>query len=284
MTVLPTDRGIYRGMDAAEIDRQYNFRRMVPDHPAAFARWTEASAATRAARRALLDIPTGPHPRQRLDLFPAGEGAPLLAFIHGGYWRALSKEYFSFLADPWLDRGVAVALIGYGLCPEVTFGTLIDHVRGGVAWLAGHGAAHGVDPARIVLSGHSAGGHLTALLASTPGAPLAGGVCLSGIYDLEAMLSFEANEALRLDLPAARRLSPLTLVPQGEAPPLVLALGAEESPDMHRQQDDYAAAWSAAGHRVRKLDEPGANHFTVVDRLADPASALFAATMALLKG
>ncbi len=272
----------YRGMDAAEIDRQYNFRAMVPGHGAVIERWGRDSEAARRSLDGLLDLPTGPHPRQRIDLFPAGEGAPLLAFIHGGYWRALSKDLFAFLAAPFVERGASVALLGYGLCPDVTFEELVEQVRGGVDWLFEQGAAHGIDPSRIVLSGHSAGGHLTALLASEPGSRLAGGVCLSGIYDLEAMLLLNVNADLRLDAPTARRFSPIHRVPDGPAPPLVLALGGDESPDMHRQQADCAAAWTARGHRVRALHEPGADHFTVVDRLADPASPLFQATLELL--
>jgi len=269
-------------MDAAEIERQYNFRAMVPGHGAVIARWTEEGAAARRSPGAVLDVPTGAHPRQRLDLFPAGDGAPLLAFIHGGYWRALSKDLFAGLAAPFVARGVSVALIGYGLCPDVTFETLIGHVRGGVDWLFEHGAGHGVDPARIVLSGHSAGGHLTALLASEPESRLAGGLCLSGIYDLEALRLFSGNVDLKLDGPTAQRLSPLNRVPEGKAPPLVLALGGGESPEMHRQQADYAAAWEARGHKAHTLVEPGADHFTVVDRLADPATPLFAAALELL--
>lgn len=287
-----SDAHSYRGMDAAEIERQYNFRAMVPEHVGVIERWQADSARTRQRPGAVLDIPTGPHPRQRIDLFPTERGAadgkaPLLVFIHGGYWRGLSKEVFSCLADPFTARGASVALVGYGLCPEVSFDTLIDHVRGGVAWLVANGAAHGVDVGRIVLSGHSAGGHLTALLASEPGNGLAGGLCLSGIYDLEAMLPFSVNEALKLDRDHARRLSPLNRVPDGAAPPLTLApltlaLGGDESPDMHRQQADYAAAWAKRGHAVRALAEAGTNHFTVVDRLADPSSALFAEALALL--
>lgn len=279
---MVSDAPRYRGMDAAEIERQYNFRAMVPGHGAVIARWTEDSTAARRSPNALLDIPTGPHPRQRLDLFPAGDGAPLLAFVHGGYWRALSKDIFAVLAAPFVARGVSVALIGYGLCPDVTFETLIGHVRGGVDWLFEHGAEHGVDPTRIVLSGHSAGGHLTALLASESDSRLAGGLCLSGIYDLEALRLFSGNVDLKLDGPTAQRLSPLNRVPEGTAPPLVLALGGEESPEMHRQQADYAAAWMQRGHEVRTLVEPDADHFTAVDRLADPSTPLFAAALDLL--
>lgn len=272
----------YRGMDATEIDRQYNFRAMVPGHGAILDRWSRDSDAARGTLDGVLDIPTGPHPRQRIDLFPADEQAPLLAFVHGGYWRSLSKDMFSFLAEPFVERGVSVALLGYGLCPDVSFETLIGHVRSEVEWLFARGTEHGIDPSRIVLGGHSAGGHLTALLASEPGSRLAGGLCLSGVYDLEAMLLFGVNADLRLDQATAQRFSPLNHVPDAKAPPLVLALGGDESPDMHRQQADYAAAWATRGHAVRTLDEAGADHFTVVDRLADRSSPLFAAALDLL--
>lgn len=279
---------LYRGMSAADLDRQYNFRALVPEHPQFFERWTAASADARKRLRCEIDVPYGAHPRERIDLFPAGEGAPLVVFIHGGYWRALSKNEFSFLAEPFVARGIAFAAMGYGLCPEVGMDTLVGHVRDGVSWLAKLGADHGVSTRRLVLTGHSAGGHLAVTMASldwtTQGLPrdlIKGAVGISGIYDLEPIRFTEVNDALRLDAEAARRVSPIHHVPAPPSPPLVLALGAEETAEVHRQQADCAAAWRAAGNGVEELSEPGAHHFSVVDRLADPESALHRAVVRL---
>lgn len=279
---------LFNGMDAAAIDRQYNFRKLVPEHPDYFARWEAQSAATRERLRGNLDIPVGPHPRQTVDVFPAGDGAPLLVFIHGGYWRSLSKAMHSFIAEPFVARGVTVAMIGYGLCPDVTMDDLIGHAQTGLDWIIDHAAdpgpsGFGADPRRLVLAGHSAGGHLaTTLLSRNPDRAL-GAVSISGIYDLEPLRHFEVNDQLRLDADAARRLSPVHTVP-APAPLLVLALGSNETDEMHRQQADQARAWAAAGNAIQEFVEPGANHFSVVDRFADPDGALFRATMAMLRG
>ena len=214
---------LFRGMDAAEIDRQYNFRKLVPEHVDIFARWEAQSAAVRGRLRGAFDVSVGPHPRQKVDVFPAGDRAPLLVFIHGGYWRGLSKDMFSFVAEPFVAKGVAVALIGYGLCPDVTLDTLVGHARTGLAWVAEHAKEFGADSDRLVVAGHSAGGHLTATLASAEPELVKGAFALSGIYDLEPLLHFEVNEQLRLDAESARRLSPIHAV-KAPAPTMVLAL------------------------------------------------------------
>lgn len=279
----PNHGPLFRGMDAAAIDRQYNFRKLVPEHVDVFARWEAQSAAVRGRLGGTCDIPVGPHPRQRVDVFPAGDGAPLLVFIHGGYWRALSKDLHSFIAEPYVTQGVAVAMIGYGLCPDVTMDALIGHAQAGLDWVVDHAARFGADSRRLVLAGHSAGGHLTATLLSRNPERVSGAVAISGIYDLEPLLQFEVNDQLRLDAVSARRLSPVHNVP-APAPLLVLALGGEETDEMHRQQADQARAWAAAGNAVREIVELGANHFSVVDRFADPGSALFEATMEVIRG
>lgn len=279
----PVQSSLFKGMDAAAIDRQYNFRRLVPEHTDFFARWEAQSAAVRSRLGGSYDIPVGPHPRQKVDLFPAGGGAPLLVFIHGGYWRALSKDMHAFIAEPFAAQGVAVALIGYGLCPDVTMDELIGHAQAGLDWVIDHAADFGADPHRLVLAGHSAGGHLAATLLSRNPERVSGAVAVSGIHDLEPLLHFEVNDQLRLDAESARRLSPVHNVP-APAPLLVLALGSEETDEMHRQQADQARAWAAAGNAVREIVEPGANHFSIVERFADPDGALFEATTAMLRG
>ena len=286
---MASEATVYRGMTPAELEHEYNFRARIPEHTDFIARWAADSAGMRARLRGRLDVAYGPHPRQRIDLFPAGEGAPLFVFIHGGYWRGLSKDEFSFLADLFVGDGVAVATIGYGLCPDVTLEELTGHVRDAVRWLAAHAGEHGADAGRMVLSGHSAGGHLTAEMLSTDwtayGLPrdlIKGGIGIAGIYDLEPVRHTSVQEQLKLDAESARRASPIHHVPAPPAPPLVLAVGGDGTDEEKRQQTAYAEAWRAAGNDVEEIVVPHAHHFSVVDRLADPASRLYRAAMRML--
>lgn len=275
---MASDPILYGGMTAAELEFQYNFRERVPEHVDHIARWEAESARVRAAVAGSCDLAYGPHARHRLDLFPAGPEAPLFAFIHGGYWRALWKDSFSFLAPPFLRAGVSVAVIGYPLCPEVTIRQIADGVRAAVLWLKANAAAHGVSADRLVIGGHSAGGHLAAAMASADWggpAPLAAAVGISGIYDLEPLRFVSVNESLRLDAESARADSPHHMVPSGSAPPLLLAAGEYETPEVHRQQADYAARRRAAGHNADTLTVPATDHFTVLDRLADADDPFF---------
>ncbi len=280
---MAEEESVHRGMTAAELERQYNFRARWPEHTEFVARWAADSvdARSRLAGVGVANLAYGPHPRQTLDLFRGGDDAPLLAFLHGGYWRALSKDDFSFIAAPFVEAGVAVAVIGYGLCPDVSMADIVAQVRVALRWLHGHASGFGVNPDRIVAAGHSAGAHLAVTMAgedwTAHGAPpglVKAAVGISGIYDLEPLRFVEVNGTLGLDADAARRLSPLHRVPARPVPPLLLALGAQETGEVHRQQADMAAVWRAAGGLAEELEEAGAHHFSVVDRLADPTSAL----------
>ncbi|HEY0836224.1 MAG TPA: alpha/beta hydrolase [Azospirillum sp.] len=290
---MASEQAVYNGMTAAELEHEYNFRARIPEHTDFIARWGADSAGMRARLRGHLNLAYGPHPRQRIDLFPAGEGAPqgapLFVFIHGGYWRGLSKDEFSFLADLFVGDGVAVATVGYGLCPDVTLEELTGHVRDAVVWLAAHAGDYGADARRMVLAGHSAGGHLTAEMLSTDwtahGLPrdlIKGGIGIAGLYDLEPVRHTSVQEQLRLDADSARRASPIHHIPAPPAPPLVLAVGGAGTAEELRQQAAYAAAWRAAGNDVEEIVVPDAHHFSVVDRLADPASRLYKAATRLL--
>lgn len=282
---MASDPIVHGGMTAAELEFQYNFRERVPEHVDHIARWEATSAATRQRLGGTYDVAYGAHPRQRLDLFPAAPDAPLLLFIHGGYWRALSKDLFSFIAQPFVSAGVSVAMAGYALCPEVSVATIAGQMRDAVLWLKANGAAYGVSAERLVAGGHSAGGHLAVSLASQDWngpAPLAAAVGISGIYDLEPLRWVGVNEALRLDAASARASSPHHHVPVHPAPPLLLAAGERETPEVHRQQADFAAAWRAGGHSADTRTVPAADHFTVLDRLADPDDPFFRSVLGVL--
>jgi arylformamidase len=263
---------VFGRYDQSQLDLQYNNRARVPDHLAYLNRFPEASARARAALGGRLDLAYGPGPRQHLDLFRpemTGRLAPVLIFLHGGYWQALDKSHFSFLSRSWMRAGAAFAAIGYPLCPDVTMDALVASVRAGIAWLAAESDTLGLDRRRMVVTGHSAGGHLTAMAMTGPGPDLVGGIALSGLYDLEPIRLSYLNAALRMDAAEARRLSPIHLPPP-RGGRLVLTVGGAESEEYHRQQDALADAWAVEARSLA-----GINHFSIVDTLADAGHPVF---------
>ncbi len=263
-----------------EQERHYNARAAVPDHLKFFDRWTARSAAFRASTDCRLDIPYGTSARQRFDLFPAAAaaGAPLLMFIHGGYWQGLDKSMFSFVAERLTEAGIAVAVVGYDLCPTLRIDDIVAQMHGAVAHLRQNAPDLGFDGERLYVSGHSAGGHLTAMAMTEAG--LSGGVAISGLFDLAPLIDTTINGKLGLDAASARRNSPLFMTPAGDAP-LLLVVGGDESAGFHDQSDRLADAW---GDRCRRLDLAGRHHFSVVEGLAEPDSALFLAVKAMILG
>jgi len=279
---------IYGTYDQATLDRQYNAREAVPDHPAVIAAWDAAGAAVaaRLARRA--DIPYAPGERRAVDVYPAGPGAPVLVFLHGGYWQWRDRKDFAFLAGPWVDAGVTVVMAGYPLAPGARMGEIVAACRLALVWTLTRIESHGGDPERIWVAGHSAGGHLAAAMLATDWrtmgfarAPVAGGLAISGLYDLEPIRLSYLNEAVRLTPEEAAACSPLRH-PPAEAPPLLVTVGGDETAEFHRQQAALVAAWRGAGLAVEAIDLPGRNHFTALGALAEPEHALFRALHARL--
>jgi arylformamidase len=254
------------------------------------ARWAELSAAACARLAPRRDLRFGSRPKETLDLFvPVGPVRGVFAFIHGGYWRAFDKSDFSYVAVPFVECGIAVAVVNYDLCPDVTVATIVDECRNAVVWLAREGAAHGIGDAPIVVGGHSAGGHLSAMMltvdwraAGLASDPIAGAVSLSGVHDLSPMPLFSFNGDLRLDDAEARRLSPVNMKPRSRAP-ILLAAGADETSEFLRQTRLLWDAWPAnrPDGAAAPLFVPARDHFTVVLDYADPGSALTQQTLAL---
>jgi arylformamidase len=277
-------------MTPEEIERGYNNRAAVPDHPHWFARWAELSEQACASLHPELDVRYGPGPKETLDIFRA-RGTPrgTLVFIHGGYWRALDKREHGFVAPTFVAHDIAVANINYDLCPQVTVGDIVDQCRRAVAWIMREGSVHGLDTQRIVVSGHSAGGHLAAMLHATDWSalgletsPIAGSVSLSGVHDLEPLVQYSGNVDIRLDSKEARRLSPIHLAPTTRAP-IVAAAGANETSEFVRQTQLLWDAWPANRPQGASgpLYVPGRHHFDVVLDYADARSSLTQATLAL---
>jgi arylformamidase len=267
------------------VEREYNNRALVPDHPAFFARWESDSLFVRETLAGHLDVPYGPDPRHRMDLFPATRSDRTLVFIHGGYWRSLDKRYFSWLAASWVAAGVNVALPNYRLCPAVRIEAIVEDIVLATNWLFANGPAHGLGMGRVVVSGHSAGGHLTAALFAASRASLrfdpariAGGVPISGLFDFAPLPLFSGNADFRLDADQVRQLDLAGRKPTIEAP-LVVAVGGAESGEFRRQSQLIADAWKS---QVRShLELPDLNHFSVVNAFAERSNALYESTLAL---
>ena len=276
--------------DPVFLSREYNNRALFPDHARHFARWADTSARARSSMACYLDRAYGASPGETLDIFPSrkGDGSALM-FIHGGYWRSLDKRDFSFLAPAWVDAGVSLVVVNYDLCPKVSIERIVQQMLAASVWLYRHAEQYGMDEDRIYVSGHSAGGHLAAMLLaalwpvmdrSLPRNLVKGALALSGVYDLRPLVQVDWLQGdLRLDEASALKVSPAYLPPATRAP-LALAVGGLESSEFKRQNALLAQRWKSV--LARDVPMPGKDHFTVVDGLADPSSPLFAATRRLM--
>ncbi len=274
-----------------DTESRYNARAAIPDHPRIFEDWQARSAAVRKSTKCQLDIEYGHTPRQAIDLFPAphlADGAPLLVFLHGGYWQALDKSFFSFLAPPLIEAGIALAVAGYDLCPDVEIDEIVDQTRRAAAFLWLNAEAFGIDPKRILVAGHSAGGHMAAMALAAdwpdlhedlPTDMVAGAVSISGVFELSPLIDTSMNDKLALDADKARRNSPVYMEPA--AAPLVLAVGADENAGFHDQAQRMAEAWGDRVSELTRIILPGCHHLAAVEQLAEPTSELFAAVKRL---
>ena len=271
---------LYRDMDQAALDAGYNNSTAVANSAALMADFTERSAQLRLAQPRHLDLPYGAAPRNRIDYFSAAASsagvarttpAPVLVFIHGGYWQTRAKENFSFLAHGPLAHGIDVALPGYTLAPDISLTGLVGEIRAALTWLQTNVGQLGGDAQQLYLAGWSAGGHLTAAALDHPA--VQGGLAISGIYDLEPIRLSYLNAKLGLDIEEARLQSPALHIASA-SPPLMLACGGAELPELQRQSRDYAAARAQAGLPGRLTMLDGLNHFTILEELASPDGVL----------
>ncbi len=266
----------------AQIDAQYDVERSVPDFMVYARHYTDESRLARHRLRCALDVPFGPTRAETLDIFPAAEpGAPVFVFIHGGYWRMLSSKEFSCVALGLHALGITTVVVNYALAPQVSIDEITRQARAAVAWVLRHIDRHGGDPSRVIVGGHSAGAHLTAMCLQTtwdedyglPRDPLAGAVLISGLYDLEPLRYSLMQPQIQLDDGVIRRNSPLFSVRACPTPALVTWGGAEPD-EFRRQSDDFLAAWTAAGNRARRAPQDDANHFTAIYGFEDAKSTL----------
>jgi arylformamidase len=269
---------------------QYNVRAAIPEHPQIFARWKDRSQAARKALPCELDVAYGTGPNEKLDIFPArGRCRALLTFMHGGFWRALDKSDFSFIAGPYVERGVTVAILNYALAPAVTVETIVRQMLAAHAWVYRNCEHYRAPRDRIYVSGHSAGGHLTAMMLAAawsayasdlPDDLVKGGLAVSGVYDLAPLLHVSFNSDMRLDAAAVEKLSPVRYRPLRSVP-LYTSVGGAESAEFRRQNRLIAATWD---HCFRRdIPMPGFHHLGVMEQLGDANSALCGAALEMVK-
>lgn len=286
--------------DPAWLERMYNNRALVTDHMAYFERWSVASARVRATLPCHLDVAYGVGEREALDVFlprqVVGRAAPVLVFIHGGYWRSLDKSNHSFVAAPFVEAGFCVVLVNYALCPgspgaPVRLPLIGHQMERALEWVWRHVAQYGGDPDRITVAGHSAGGQLAALLLTSvwpllgsglPDGLVRNALSISGVHDLEPLMHAPfLQEILHLDEQQVQSCSPSRL-PAPSSGVLYAAVGGDESEEFIRQTELIQQAWGT--HAVPRAQVlPGLHHFSVVDALADPAHDLHHMALNLLR-
>lgn len=261
------------------LDALYNNRAAVPEHGEIFARWRAQSLATREKFGGDFNVAYGPHPLQSLDIFHEKQNRGLVIFIHGGYWRSLDKDDFSFYAAPYLTQGISVASINYRLCPEVKIDEIVEDCQSAVVWLAANVKRYSICFDRTILIGHSAGAHLVAMLCATnwsahnlDASNFRGGVLISGLYDLSPLLETSVNADVQLTNETAKALSPIHLSPTLNIP-LDIVVGGAETSEFIRQSQLLPEAWPANAGSLEIV--VGANHFTIVDECAKPDSSCF---------
>ncbi len=277
-------------LDPAWLEAEYNMRARHPEHVEIGARWQTASTLVQRLESWRGDVRYGPGENETLDIYPTtAANAPVLVFIHGGYWRSSDKSLHAFLAPSFTAEGALVVLPNYALCPAVTIEDIALQLTRCLAWVHRHAALYGGDPSRIVVAGHSAGGHLAAMMLSCrwkdvdPSLPanlVSGALAISGLYDLEPLRHAAfIRDDVRLAPASVRRLSP-AFFPRPRKP-LVTAVGGDETAEFKRQSAMIRDQWGPTSVPVSETI-PSANHFTILHNLADPNGRVHRQALSLL--
>jgi arylformamidase len=270
-----------------ELDAQYDLERTVPDASLYTELYEKESEKVRAEMEHRLDVSFGPTLVEHLDLYPAPYGdAPILIYLHGGYWRRFGSKEFGFVARGPASKGVTTAVVNYALCPHVTIDEIVRQARSALVWVYKNAVSFGGDPERLHVAGHSAGGHLTAMLLATdwegdyglPGDVIKGACAISGLFDLAPFPYTFLQPKLQLTWDQVLRNSPILNLPDG-APPLLVTYGGDETPELRRQSDDFFAAWKAKGLPGDLLPLSGKNHYDVIDGFLEAESPLCSAIL-----
>jgi arylformamidase len=274
-----------------ELDAQYDLENTVEDLSFYADFYAKESEKVREELHHRLDVPFGPTLAEHLDLYPAPgteQPAPVLVYLHGGYWRSRTSKEFGFVTRGPASRGVATVVVNYALCPEVTIDEIVRQVRAAVVWTYGNAASFGGDREHIHVAGHSAGGHLTAMLLETdwedvyglPGDIVKGACVISGLFDLAPFPYTFLQPKLQLTWDQVLRNSPILHLPEW-SPPLLVTYGEDEPSELRRQSEDFFTAWKEKGLPGGLLPLPGKNHYDVIDGFLDAESPL---CFAILRG
>jgi len=271
----------YKGFRHDEMEYQYNPRESVPEYPELAKKRAAESKKVRETAKSWLNVPYGSSPREKLDIYAADKaGGPVLVYIHGGYWRSGSKEDNCNLAPTFTGRGATVVLVEYDLCPQVTVTDIVRQTRAAIAWVHKNIVRYGGNPAKLYVSGHSAGGHLTAMALAhdwtKEGLPqdcIKGAVATSGVFDLDVVMKISVQEQVRMTPEIARANSPFSNPPRVKCP-IVVAVGGAEPKGWQQMSEDYFNLCKERGTQCDYLVVPGANHYTMSEHLTNPNSAL----------
>lgn len=281
---------LYKGFRPDEMEYQYNPRESVPEYPELAKARAAQAKKVRETAKCWLNVAYGSSPREMLDIYAADRpGGPVLVYIHGGYWRSGSKEDNCNFAPTFTKRGATVVLVEYDLCPQVTVTDIVRQTRAAIAWVAKSIVRYSGDPSRIYVSGHSAGGHLTAMALAhdwtKEGLPLdciKGAIATSGVFDLDMVMKISVQEQVKLTPEAAKLNSPLLNPPKVQCP-LVVAVGSAEPKGWQQMSEDYFNYCKQQGMKVDYLVVPGANHYTMSEKLLDENNPLTQAMIKQLK-
>lgn len=267
-------------MDKDTLNRSYNNSLAVPESKEMFNQWVKESQEFRASHAQFLDVPYGPSPREKLDIFVAAPNAPTLVFIHGGFWQMRSKDDFAFIAKPFVKAGINVVMVGYPLAPDASMAQIVAAAKGSIDYVQKHVQDWQGDPHRVVVSGWSSGGHLAVEVMDNP--IVSAVVPLSGIYDLEPLVGSYIDKKLKLTQSEVKQYSPINDLPPKVLPIYVFSGGAELS-EMRRQSFDY-------GTKLAKLKQPGSykelpnkNHYTILADMINPKGEIYSTLVHLLQ-
>ncbi len=266
-------------MDAETLEREYNPRVTVADPMACFRAYQAASDEARLTLQVEADIRYGDGPNQALDVYPAaGADAPVHLFFHGGYWRSQDKRDYAFVARRLVAQGVTTVVANYDLCPSVPVATIELQALQCLDFVWDQHRALGIDPRRISVSGHSAGGQLAMRLLRDRPDRLAAVTAISGVFDLEPLIATSINQELRLDEATARAASPMHWIMPASAAPAWLVVGGDESEEFRRQTRAFAARIGPVVSDCAVWEVPGANHFDVLQAVFDRAASVLRLT------
>lgn len=270
-----------------ELDAEYNLTAIFPEAAASYEAFCEReSERVRSELDHRLNVPFGPTLAEHVDLYPAGETAPVLIYVHGGFWYLRTSTEFGFVARGPVSRGIATVVVNYDLCPRVTIDEIVRQTRAAVAWVYENAQSFGGDAGRIHVAGHSAGGHLVAMLLATdwegeyglPDDIIKSATAVSGLYDLAPFPYTFLQPQLQLGWDQVLRNSPVLHIPDA-APPLLVAYGEEETAEFKRQSEAFLSAWKANGLDGERLLLAGKNHYDVIDGFLDAESPLCSAVL-----